>query len=815
MNGGAIHLRAVASNVEIINCVFYGNTADQGSSISSEADLYVESCLMIQNSANDKGSIYLTAVDDLTCYNSTFYADEVGSGSGQKIIDGDGTSSVFDVQNTIIWGCDQDPGDLIHAGSVSSTINQCILQGPQSNGTNIITDDPLFADAPGLDLQLTAASPGMNTGVSGLVTSSNDAFLEQRVQLGNVDIGALEFNGAMDNVIFVDLNATGNGSGSSWANAQTNLENAIEEAASVGNEIWVAEGTYYPSTTSTRTGMIELVDQLKLYGGFSGIETSAAQREPWNYKTLLSGNIGDLNTNTDNSYRIMYGENLTDIVIDGFCFRDAYRAWDANFDRGELYFDNCEATVLKCEFTQNSAYANVGIQCTNSSLYLENSLFHNNFSGPGGIVSGLFGCTLEIVGCTFAENQIATGNTVIGALNSSTLLLSNNIISQPGCRTVADLGNITAYNCILSDGETNLVPFDNIRSEDPLFVDPDNEDFTITSSSNAYDSGDPSYSTQSKRLGGNNRVTDTEIDRGCFESLVCEQINDLCANAIELQIDATATFGSNRCATNTPDETTSCFINDGLSVWHSFEAPASERAEVISTWVSKFTSIFNTRHVVLEGTCGNFNVLACDNENTGGQGENTLFTDLSPGETYYVRFDGFSNQEGRFTIRVEEPEIPVVPDVTYVDLDAAGNNDGTSWENAFVDLQDGISAVSSGDIIWVAEGTYYPTSGTDQTIVFEMPDGVHIYGGFQGNETAFDQRIPNQNKTILSADIGIPDDVSDNSEFVLLLGLGDTGISCDRLTLTGTGLDAGQVLRVRNNNAVLSNLEITGNISNT
>ena len=108
--------------------------------------------------------------------------------------------------------------------------------------------------------------------------------------------------------------------------------------------------------------------------------------------------------------------------------------------------------------------------------------------------------------------------------------------------------------------------------------------------------------------------------------------------------------------------------------------------------------------------------------------------------------------------------------VTYVDADAAGANDGSSWAKAYGDLQNALAAATSGDEVWVAEGAYKPTSGTDRTISFQLVEGVALYGGFAGTEGARDQRDWAAHKTILSGDIGNPGDSSDNSYHVVVGG---------------------------------------------
>ena len=106
-------------------------------------------------------------------------------------------------------------------------------------------------------------------------------------------------------------------------------------------------------------------------------------------------------------------------------------------------------------------------------------------------------------------------------------------------------------------------------------------------------------------------------------------------------------------------------------------------------------------------------------------------------------------------------------DVIYVDLNATGSNDGTSWANAFTDLQDALAASASADEIWVAAGTYLPTDTADRTLSFAMKNGVGIYGGFDGTEATRAERDPAANVTILSGDIGVPASTADNSYHVV------------------------------------------------
>lgn len=104
--------------------------------------------------------------------------------------------------------------------------------------------------------------------------------------------------------------------------------------------------------------------------------------------------------------------------------------------------------------------------------------------------------------------------------------------------------------------------------------------------------------------------------------------------------------------------------------------------------------------------------------------------------------------------------------VVYVDADAAGLNDGSSWQNAFNDLNDAIIAASASDELWVAEGLYKPTSGTNRNNVFLIDVGLSIFGGFNGTETQRNERDWDKHLVRFSGDIGSPAD-SNNSKTIM------------------------------------------------
>ena len=170
---------------------------------------------------------------------------------------------------------------------------------------------------------------------------------------------------------------------------------------------------------------------------------------------------------------------------------------------------------------------------------------------------------------------------------------------------------------------------------------------------------------------------------------------------------------------------------------------------------------------------------------------------------------------------------PVTPSLTdestiiYVDKDAKGKGNGASWANAYTDLQKAIAAAPFGSQIWVAEGTYKPTSKTGDDargISFKLRNGVAIYGGFAGNETDLDRRDIGKNRTILSGDINTTGNNSDNSYHVVVADYTTSSTILDGFTISDGkansyyyNRDNGGGIYAVQSQAVFANLTIQNN----
>ncbi len=122
----------------------------------------------------------------------------------------------------------------------------------------------------------------------------------------------------------------------------------------------------------------------------------------------------------------------------------------------------------------------------------------------------------------------------------------------------------------------------------------------------------------------------------------------------------------------------------------------------------------------------------------------------------------------------------------FVKANAIGENDGESWEDAYLTLSEALEEAEDEDQIWVAAGTYYPTTGTNRSISFILPNGVKILGGFPntGNPN-LGNRNPINHPTILSGDIDQDGDLANNSYTIIYTKDVNGSTILDGFTITG------------------------------
>jgi hypothetical protein len=226
-------------------------------------------------------------------------------------------------------------------------------------------------------------------------------------------------------VLHVDASAVG-GNGTGWADAFTDLQDALAAAVS-GDEIWVAAGTYTPTSTNDRTVSFVLKSGVALYGGFAGGERALRERSLDPSLTILSGDIGTIDDDTDNSFHVVYAEGVTGAVLDGFTVTRGYG--ESISEGAGMYTNNSVLTVSNCIFSQNKVAVGKtlswgkghggGMYNYNSAPIVTNCIFIANQAGNiayykigagGGMYNeGYFYDGVDrqfpvITGCTFSDN---------------------------------------------------------------------------------------------------------------------------------------------------------------------------------------------------------------------------------------------------------------------------------------------------------------------------------------------------------------------------------------------------------------------------
>ncbi len=403
----------------------------------------------------------------------------------------------------------------------------------------------------------------------------------------------------------------------------------------------------------------------------------------------------------------------------------------ANLGGGMFSYSTPAPTLINCLFNHNSALTGGGVYCSGSSPNLTNCTFTAN-SGTGealykgGTVSPL------LVNC-IAWGNIGTAPTAIINGTTSTALTVSNSDIQGGW---AGSGNI------------NLDPvFANAAGADGIVGNAD-DDLHIRASSPAVDAGDNTASGLSgitTDFAGNARFVDVigAADTGVGTA----PIVDMGAYEAAAGMDADA-FGPYRVAAGGTIPLTSYGYSD-------------QAGTLSFAWDLDGDGKYDDA----TGPSPTFSA-------AGITGATTI--------TIGVQITDSANHT-----KTDSATLKVIPSVMYVDDSAVGTNNGGTWTNAYTSLQSAMLDAVPGTEIRVAQGTYKPTTGIDWWTSFDLKSGISLIGGYAGVGAANpDARDYNANPTILSGDIGLPGDSSDNTNQIVTVHGADSTAIIDGFTIT-------------------------------
>jgi subtilisin family serine protease len=330
-------------------------------------------------------------------------------------------------------------------------------------------------------------------------------------------------------ILLVDADATGLNRGTSWTDAFTDLQSALNSSCPNITEIWVAAGTYYPTAGTDRNISFIMKNGVIIYGGFSGTETLLSERDWVANPTILSGDINQTGTLAGNSYTVVTGSGMdVTAVIDGFTitlgnadFTGSF--YDPKLCGGGMYNNSGSPTITNCTFSENSAFYGGGmfnydnssptiINCSfsgNTAINYGGAMLNEKFSSPtvtncsfsgntagitgggmdnyedssptvtncsfsgntaglsGGGMSNLENCSPTVTNCSFSGNQAASnGGGMFNESNSSSMI-TNSIFWGNSSGIVSTSSTPTVNYSIVQGGYAGTANLD----ADPLFVD--------------------------------------------------------------------------------------------------------------------------------------------------------------------------------------------------------------------------------------------------------------------------------------------------------------------------------------------------------
>ena len=279
-------------------------------------------------------------------------------------------------------------------------------------------------------------------------------------------------------VIYVDSsNVNGMQNGQTWATAYNDFQLAID-TSNAGDSIFVAKGIYLPDTTESFT----MKDSVKIFGGFSAIDSTFSQRDWENNLTILKGNGNRVINNRFDSLSLA-------AVIDGFTITGGYvidfgggmyNSYSSPTisnviflrniisNRGGAMYNSQSSPILKnVKFIDNKGSLGGAMYNNHSSPEILNTTFKNNratsssYPGGGGLCNN-YSSSPTLVNVLFIDNKSkAMGGGMGNKSNSSPRLINVMFINNKSDALGGGMGNIynsspVLENVVFSNNETRL-----------------------------------------------------------------------------------------------------------------------------------------------------------------------------------------------------------------------------------------------------------------------------------------------------------------------------------------------------------------------
>ncbi|NMD30040.1 MAG: hypothetical protein GYA79_10030, partial [Bacteroidetes bacterium] len=338
----------INTQLTLANCVFRGNRSfvNGGAICSHSSNISLFNCVLSGNRTAYAGSAIHLSNGEADIINCTIAGNLNDNADFAAITASGAAPSNFRLVNSIVY---HNKPNFQALGVEGKNSILEILTG--ITGSNLISSNPAFINpvipaainSPNLlgDYRLSNCSPAFNFGDQLEIPAgfTKDLDYNNRVMYGGVDAGAYEIQVAPYNssivpgaggIVYVNKATAISGNGSNWASAVKELADALVAAKynTAISQIWVAAGTYMPLyskaninciNNTDRENTFELVNNVKIYGGFAGTETLLNQRNITANPTILSGDIGDAGNNTDNCFHVVVGAGNVGLAeLNGF-----------------------------------------------------------------------------------------------------------------------------------------------------------------------------------------------------------------------------------------------------------------------------------------------------------------------------------------------------------------------------------------------------------------------------------------------------------------------------------------------------------------